>query len=253
MPIAGPQSNWQKFKQSTVPYDVGAAVLSGVSLVGTSAAAFARGDQVWGRIGLGLAALNVVVLLGKARATWLEQVRKKSTHELQGCLHTLESVLLGPDLEPAKRLAAGLRLTVHVPDGQAQLQQVMAYVGDQRAGDKTAGRKFPENVGVVGQAYRAAQLDPNKLEIFHDSRTSADHDAFVSQMVRDYSFSTASARALNPATMSWVAVAFREADGTVAGVLYCDSKQPDFFTDARQEDILHATVGIAYFVGLRYS
>ena len=110
----------------------------------------------------------------------------------------------------------------------------------------------PQGLGGTTMQYQV-QLDPNKLEIFHDSRTSADHDAFVSQMVRDYSFSTASARALNPATMSWVAVAFREADGTVAGVLYCDSKQPDFFTDARQEDILHATVGIAYFVGLRYS
>jgi hypothetical protein len=52
--------------------------------------------------------------------------------------------------------------------------------------------------------------------------------------------------------MSWLAIAI-PGNANVEGVLYCDSKLPDFFSDARKEDILHATVGIAYFVGLRYS
>jgi putative methionine-R-sulfoxide reductase with GAF domain len=42
-------------------------------------------------------------------------------------------------------------------------------------------------------------------------------------------------------------------NGQVRGVLYCDAKKADFFTDARREDIVHAMAGIAYFVGLRYS
>lgn len=249
MGIAGPETRWQKFRKTTAPFDAAAAILGGGGFAATAAAAFARGDQVWGGVGIILAFAAVGLQLAKARATYLEQVRKDSTHELQGCLHTLETILLGPDM--ANRAAAGLRLTIHRPDGRGSLEQVMEYVGNRRATDKTVGRKLPETVGVIGQAYREAQLDPGKLEVFHDFRTGPDHDAFVAQMVRDYSFSRKAAERLHPATMSWVAIAIPN-EGGVEGVLYCDSKQADFFTDARKEDILHATAGIAYFIGLRY-
>jgi putative methionine-R-sulfoxide reductase with GAF domain len=108
-----------------------------------------------------------------------------------------------------------------------------------------------ENVGVAGQAFRQAQLNPDAPQLFAGSRTTQNHDAFLKQMVTDYGFSQDDALNLSQSTMSWLAFAIAR-NGTVYGVLYCDSKQADFFTDERKEDLLHAMVGIAYFVGLRY-
>jgi hypothetical protein len=91
------------------------------------------------------------------------------------------------------------------------------------------------------------------LQVLEDYRITENYDDFVDQMVTGYAFSPEAARQLSAATMSWLAVAIPHRDGRVEGVLYCDSKQADFFTDLRQADILHAAVGIAYFIGLRYA
>jgi hypothetical protein len=199
------------------------------------------------------AAGALVVQFFKTRSAFREQAKKDSTHELQGCLHTLETVLLGPDLEPAKRQAAGLRLTVYVPHDADTLEQAMEYVGDQRTPEKTAGRKQKTSLGVVGRAYRDAISNPAKHASFSDARVQPDdYEAFLNQMIRDYGYSREEARKLNELTQSWFAFAI-VADGKVEGVLYCDSRKADFFTTARQEDIRHAMVGIAYFVHLRYA
>jgi hypothetical protein len=251
MAISLPESRWEKFKRSTAPHDL----FSGLVTAGGSIAAAGRFFVIdaprWGWFTLATAIAGLVVQGFKARSVLQQLDREDSRHPLQGCLHTLETVLLGAELEPARRVAAGLRLTVHVPDGKGQLVQAVAYVGDQRGGPGE-GRVMPETVGIVGQAFREAQLNPLRLEVLADKRTGGDYDAFVAQMVTDYGFTLEGAKKLNPATMSWLAIAIPH-DGKVEGILYCDSKEPEFFTDPRKEDILHATVGIAYFVGLRYS
>jgi len=253
MPIPAPESGWDKFRKTTAGFDLASAGVTAGGLVIAAVRFYASSDTVgWGHFTLVLAGLALVIQGFKARATYLEQSRRDSTHELQGCLNTLETVLLGPDLEPTKRALAGLRLTIYVPGKPGFLNQAMEYVGDQRATEKTENRSLPENMGVTGQAYQRARLDPtNSLEIHSGYRTGNDHDAFKKQMVDDYAFTPEAAAKLNPATASWVAVPI--ANGTrVQGVLYCDSKRADFFDPDRKEDILHAMVGIAYFVSLRY-
>jgi hypothetical protein len=250
MPISLPESNWEKFKRSTGPHDLLTAAINAGGLVAASGRFFVINALGWGWFTVAMAGLGLAVQGLKARTLLAELERQDSLHDLQGCLQTLETIVLGPDIEPVRRAAAGLRLTIHVPNGDGSLVQVMGYVGDQRGG-AGAGRMMPETVGIVGEAYRQAKLQPN-LQVFADKRTSNDHEAFVAQMVTDYAFTPDAARRLSPATMSWIAIAIPH-DGDVEGVLYCDSKKPDFFTEGRKEDILHATVGIAYFVGLRYS
>jgi hypothetical protein len=250
MPISLPESAWGKFTRSTGPYDLAAAVVNAGGLLGAAGRFFISDALGWGLFMAGTAAAGLGVQGLKARALFTRLQQDQSVHDLEGCLHTLETILLGPDLEPSRRSAAGLRLTIHVPDGKGNLVQAMNYVGDQRGGG--AGRSMPENVGIVGQAYRQARLEP-ALQVLEDHRTTENYDDFVNQMVSDYGFSPEAARQLNAATMSWLAIAIPHHDGRVEGVLYCDSKQADFFIDARREDVLHATVGIAYFVGLRYA
>lgn len=220
-------------------------------LLGAAGRFFLSDALGWGLFTAGTAAAGLTVQGFKARALVTQLGRDQSLHDLEGCLHTLETILLGPDLEPSRRSTAGLRLTVHVPDGSGNLVQAMNYIGDQR-GSGGAGRCMPENVGIVGQAYRQAKLEPT-LQVLEDHRITEHYDDFVNQMVTGYAFSPEAARQLSAATMSWLAIAIPHHEGRVEGVLYCDSKEAEFFTDARQADILHATVGIAYFIGLRYA
>ena len=250
MPISIPEPAWDKFKRSTGPYDLAAAVVTAGGLLGAAGRFLITDALGWALFTAGTAAAGLGVQGLKARALFTQLRRDHSVHDLEGCLHTLETILLGPDLEPSRRSAAGLRLTIHVPDGKGNLVQAMNYIGDHRGGG--AGRSMPENVGIVGQAYRQAKLEP-ALQVLEDHRTTENYDDFVNQMVTDYAFSPEAARQLSAATMSWLAIAIPHHDGRVEGVLYCDSKQADFFTDSRREDVLHATVGIAYFIGLRYA
>lgn len=250
MAIAGPETPWETFKRTTGFFDVGAAVVTFGASVPAAYRFFSTGDDRWGWFVIGMATLALIVQCGKAYHAYQEQRCKDSVHELQGCLHTLETVLLGPDLDPKRRFDAGLRLTIHTPDGQGYLKQVMDYVGDQRA-QTAIGRRMPENAGVAGHAYQQARLQPPQPQLFYGCRTTSDYDAFLGLMVSSYAFTLDGARKLNPATMAWLALAITNG-GQVHGVLYCDAKQADFFTDSRREDILNAMAGIAFFVGLRY-
>lgn len=254
MTISGPESGWEKLWKTTAVYDLGAAIVAAGGLAAGGGRFLSTGERFWGWVMMALALFALTVHALKARRTYRDQLEKDSIHELRGCLMTLDAVLLGPDLDPARRTAVGLRLTIHIPDGEDSLVQALDYVGDQRlpAGGGV-GRRLSSNVGIVGRAYRQAQLDPDAPQsILSDSRETENYDAFLDQMIREYGFAPDVARQLNPATMSWAAVAI-STRGTVEGVLYCDSKVADFFSDSRKEDILHATAGIAYFVGLRYS
>jgi hypothetical protein len=257
MATKGPETAWQRFRRTPAPFDLATSVVSAGGLFGSAVRFFADRNSVWGWVNVGLGAVVIAVQCLGAHATYIEQRKKDSVHELQGCLHALETVLLGPDLTNEGRQRVGLRLTIHVPDERdpALLTQVMNYVGDNRgAAQQRAGRTMASNMGVVGQAYQRARLNRNApLEMYAGFRTGNDLDAFRRQMVLDYAFSPEAARSLNPETQSWVAVPIASTGGTVEGVLYCDAKTPDFFSDSRKEDILHATVGIAYFISLRYS
>jgi hypothetical protein len=252
--IPKPRGRWARIVRSLAIYDVIGALWSFLpAAVGAWRAYLSPTEPTFIWKALATAAIGALLVQGrKAYVGLLKEMQRASSHDLEGALHTLETVLLGPDLEPAKRVATGLRLTVYVPDPQTSgsLIQAMDYVGCQRK-IGTLGRRVAEGEGVVGRAFRMAKLEPENPAILDGQRSSYDHDGFVAEMVSCYGFSKERAAALSPATRSWLAYPI-SANRTVYGVIYCDSKRVDFFTQNRKTDLLHAMAGIAYFVTLRY-
>jgi hypothetical protein len=243
MAIPTQRSRWQRFWNTTVPYEIGAA-LSGT---GTSAAAAQRfftaspADPFWGTISASGAALALGFQLMKLRRTYAQQIARDGIHDLAGCLHTLNAILIGGEKEVEK---VGLRSTVHVTVGK-DLVQALDYVGDQRK-KNTQGRRMPVNCGVIGKACR-------EKDVFFGSRTADSYEDFLQQMIKLYSFDEEGAKRLDPLTQAWIAGPLMDRSGNVEGVLYCDCKQRDFFTEERQRAIAFGAAGIAFFVGLRYS
>jgi hypothetical protein len=246
MSIPTPESGWTRFWKSETPWDLLSAG-AGLGTGGGATYKFFTTDPLvdpnaytWGWIvgsGVLVAGLSQV---GKGVQRYRRESAKNSTHDLAGCLHTMNAVLLGD----SDSKTVGLRSTVHVPDG-SDLVQALDYVGDQRK-KNTQGRRMPVNVGAIGKALR-------EKSISCACRTTDNHEDFVRQMITSYSFSEEQARNLDASTMSWMAVPLKGERDAVAGVLYCDCQERDFFSDERQRLLAFAAVGIAYFVGLRYS
>jgi hypothetical protein len=243
MPIPTPESGWKRFWKTSIPHDVGTAIAGSGSAAAAAVRFFTSNPPSpgWGTVIAGGAALGLMIQLHKARRTYAQQKQKDGVHDLAGCLHTLNAILLGSE----DNSSAGLRSTVHVPDGSGQLVQALDYVGDQRK-KKTKGRKMPIYCGVVGRACR-------ERAAFSGSRTTDVHDDFINQMISTYGFDKEGAQRLDPSTKAWMASPLVASNGDVEGVLYLDAKQSAFFTDERQQAVAFASVGIAFFVGLRYS
>jgi hypothetical protein len=72
----------------------------------------------------------------------------------------------------------GLRSTIHVPDGDDTLVQVLDYVGDQRGG-ATKGRRFSVSCGAIGKACRERQACGG-------ARDTEDREAFIRELIREY-------------------------------------------------------------------
>jgi hypothetical protein len=166
--------------------------------------------------------------------------RKESTHELEGCLHTLHAVLDPFGFDPM----LVLRLAVHVPVKDA-LEQVTDYIGvPAKAGRR--GRQFSANTGIIGKAYR-------ENTVLVARRANDDYEQYIQELVREWNYTEDQARHLNPGVMEWMAVPLFDPDAAkVQAVLYLDSSRRDFLNDARQELVLSAVNGIAVFIGKRY-
>jgi hypothetical protein len=180
----------------------------------------------------------IVVLLSIAKhAVGLRAARKReSTHELEGCLHTLHEVLAPGTCK--------LRLAIHVPV-QEELEQVTEYIGDTPKPGRV-GRRFPANAGVIGKAFR-------ERDVFVARRVNDDYEAYVRELITDWNYTEERARRLNPGAMSWMAVPFTDDQNRVDAVLFLDATQRDFFTENRQELVLAAVRGIGFFIGKRYT
>jgi hypothetical protein len=92
MTIAGPETRWQKFRKTTALFDLGAGVVTFGASIPAAYRFFSAGDARWGWFVIAMAALALALQCGKAHRTYQQQVRKDSVHELQGCLHALETV-----------------------------------------------------------------------------------------------------------------------------------------------------------------
>jgi hypothetical protein len=180
--------------------------------------------------------VGVLVFSVIKQAVGLAAARKKqSTHELEGCLHTLHAVL-APE-------TCRLRLAIHVPlDGE--LEQVTEYIGDTTTGK--VGRRFPANAGIIGKALR-------ENGAFLAERVNDEYEAYVRELITDWNFTEAQARRVNPGAMTWMAVPLYDQQGRADAILFLDANERDFFTPERQELVLAAVRGIAVFVGKRYT
>lgn len=246
--LPGYIKGWRKFIRVGVAYDF---VLTPLAVVGaciTSYGFFWNGQPVRGWITLIVAV--VVTLLGilKAVVSFSEHSRKKSTHELEGCLHTLHALLTESIDE--NEADPSLRLTIHKPIDKGQrLEQVVGYVGASRSRPGSVGRTFPAQSGVIGVAFR-------EKKFVTANRSNDDYETYVRELKEKWGYIEDDARALNPSSKSWMAVPLVETDEnetTVHGIVYLDSTDPDFFTPERQVYVNAACSGIARFVKRRYS
>jgi hypothetical protein len=202
-----------------------------------------------GRVGAawlaGLCAVTTCALtITRAGVAWAKQSRRESLHELRGCLMTLHALLVETD-RPGEETRVGLRLTVHVPSpDHRELVQVLDYVGDGRGG-RTAGRRLPVHCGIAGHVYRTG-------DAYHAQRQDGDYEAYVRDLIEQWAYSEPQARKVDPASMSWMAVPLGTA-GRIEGILYLDARDPGFFTEARQDLILRAAIGVARYVAERYA
>ncbi len=225
----------------TSTYDILIAAVA--SVVGISSA-----SNYWSQqrpaiaLMVGIATVLVLLFSVVKNGIGLAAARSKdSTHELEGCLHTLHAVLDPAGCTPP----VTLRLALHVPVGE-MLEQVTEYVGATATTGRT-GRQFPANAGIIGMACR-------ENTVLVARRLNDDYELYVEELVTNWNYTPDQARRLNPGAMEWMAVPFYDPDrGRVEAVLFADASKRDFFTAERQELVLSAAAGIAVFIGKRYS
>jgi hypothetical protein len=204
-------------------------------------------DDVWVWRLSAVGAFVCAVTLAKIVATIVKQGMAESRHDLEGCLHTLHSILTdGVEQEH------GLRITVHVPvvrKKNKMLQQVTEYVGDPRGNHrgKSAGRVLASNKGIIGRALGSATTD-----CLVASRDTENLPTYIAALQEEWHFTEVEARRLDASAMSWMTIRLKDGEGNVQGIVYCDSILKDFFTEERQGLAIATCAGIARFVRKRY-
>lgn len=184
--------------------------------------------------------------LAKATFTFQDVWKASTTHDLEGCLHTLHALLLASF--PKDQGDPGVRITLHVPvkvKGEQCLEQLCGYVGAETRGKKKSGRRMSAHCGIIGQAFRTGKMQ-------RANRTSTDPEEYMRALQEQWHFSEEQAQAIDLSVMSFIAVPLPDNSGIVA-VLYADAKRQNFFTAQRQKIVEDGCRGIALFIGRRYN
>jgi hypothetical protein len=224
-----------KFGKTLLTFIVGGIAGLGLNEAGQKNYAVA----VW----IGTVVAGFVDFIG-ASLSLRKAATRESVHELEGCLETLLSIINPPDSPDCDR---GLRATLHKSLSHgAEYEQIVDYVGDDRAGH-TAGRRFRADAGLAGEVLATG-------DAVIGTRAIANHETYVRQLMDDWRYTEAEARAKDMSAMSWMAVPLESAPGDIGGILYLDSTKPDFFSDpTRQTAVIASSVGIAKFAVRRYT
>jgi hypothetical protein len=213
-------------------YDVVIAAFAGAGAVYV---AWVKGDWITGF----LAAVICLVSIRKAWVSIFKNFSQKSIHELEGCLNTLHAII--------HKEGISVWMTLHLPiNAGQQLEQIMDYVSDDASYISGAGRKHPSQCGVIGVALR-------EKEPILAVRENSDYQAYIRELIKEWSYTESDARELNPATMSSYAVPLKNQDEKVECVLYCASTDRDLFQPEVLTLINNACIGIARFIRYRYS
>lgn len=172
-------------------------------------------------------------------------------HEgLVGALYTLHAIVCEAG-STSGFSGNGLRVTFHrvVPPQKGELkdaehlEQVVDYVGGTSNG---AGRQLNIRSGITGDSIR------NKAIVTFE-RTSSTFDDYVSELVTQQNYLQAEAEKMTRDRFSAISVPVESRDGELIGVVYMDSNEKSFFSNAAiQSTVLAAVAGITKFVGVQY-
>jgi putative methionine-R-sulfoxide reductase with GAF domain len=175
-----------------------------------------------------------------ARAQDRERKRAGDYEGLHAALQVLFAAVCATARVGRQEQATGrLRATIHrvVPNGKhppEELEQLLPYVGG--PGD-LPGRRFSIRSGIIGKAAR-------RRSAVVAARGNADHEGFIAELVHEWAYTDHDARKLTPDRHAWMAVPILNSDGAPVAVVYLDSRDPDFFSEAAQPRILTACDGI---------
>ncbi|HXD16022.1 MAG TPA: GAF domain-containing protein [Vicinamibacterales bacterium] len=236
MAIPRPPRGLRWIFSQTSSYDIAIALFASVAGLSAAWTSWSQNRPLPASLALA-GTLGVLIFSVIKQAVSLAAARKRqSTHELEGCLHTLHEVLAPGTCK--------VRLAIHVPVN-GDLEQVTEYVGDPPKTGQV-GRRFPANAGIIGKALR-------ENRVFIARRVNDEYEAYVRELITAWSYTDQQARLLNPGAMAWMAAPIYDRQGRSDAILYLDANQRDFFTPERQELVLAAIRGIAVFVGKRYT
>lgn len=233
---------------SAIPLGLAAIVPSGILVAKTWGDPASPPWQQWGAVALcaiavGGNALKAYQVIWKDR----KEASKQSPLGLQGALYALHGSILGMKDIPyhvAHERPCPLRITIHrVSEDGHTVEQIVPYVGDDSGG---AGRKFSSRSGVVGRAITTK--GPALLV-----RSQADFGAYAETLKREWAMPEDEAYQLSKDRFSFLAVPFTGKDKKVVGVLFLDSREPDFFDSADLvARITVACAGVAQYCKMRY-
>jgi len=186
-------------------------------------------------------AAGVVWLVGASTAKVLhartEDRERKRVDDYEGLRAALQMLFAAvchtAGFERDDQDSGKLRATMHrvVPNGEnppEQLEQLLPYVGGP---GEPPGRRFSTRTGIIG---KAARLNAPIVA----ARESADHQQFVKELVWGWAFPEHEARRVSSDRHAWMAVPINGATHVTVAVVYLDSKDRDFFSDAVQGTVL---------------
>lgn len=175
-----------------------------------------------------------------ARAQDRERKRADEYDGFRAALHVLyTAVCEAASLSGHECVNGKVRMTIHrvVPngrDGPEELEQLLPYMGGPGS---PPGRRFSIRSGIIGKAAR------RKSAIVAE-RESADYEGFIADLVRDWAYTEHDARKLSPDRHAWMAVPILGPRGSTVAVVFLDSHERGFFTDAVQRLVLTICGGI---------
>lgn len=190
--------------------------------------------------GVWLVASSVVKVL-HAQAQDAAQKKSERYEGLLGALHVLHGAVrsrAGLESLHDGKLRTTIHRVVSGDGGAEEVEQLLPYIGGTGS---QAGRTFSVRSGIVGKAVR-------ERSVFAASRVSPHYEAFLLELVRDWSYTMEDARKLSPDRRSWMAVPIPVEGGPVVAVLYLDSSEPDFFGGEVQRVIVDACAGITTYI-----
>jgi putative methionine-R-sulfoxide reductase with GAF domain len=237
-------SGWLALQKLAGPLGQSASEIQGVAT--TTTVQIGWWANVGGSTQSSAIALVVVIVSGLAKAGFVayEKLAPSKVNDLEACLHVLHAMLMttvtAGDPDP------GLRITLHIPLGEEQLEQLCDYVGNNavRCRNKRR-RKTSVKSGIIGDAYR-------KQEVLRLNRENDSAAEYLRSLEVDWHFTAKEAASVDQTVMSMIAVPLPDNSG-VAAILYVDAQRKHFFTDARKQIVEDQCRAIAVFIGKRYS